>query len=198
MAHGEEEVWEALVAFVRSSRGLLVLEVDDLAKRVVVGRFSDTLQFLSVVTLRLLSKEAAERGVGSARYNLRRRSGQQAQPPVCQLSLRSVSASCLPAWVPLGMVAAVPFFWLPFPDFGCNLRHIDRFRQSFADHWSRPLVVQRQTTLSSGGLASVRRVPAIDMICRIVSPQSRFFLAFVATPLVIVIVAVLSSGLVEL
>jgi hypothetical protein len=81
-------------------------------------KISNILQFLSIIHLRALSDQRGTRRSLSS-------SGERVT-----VVARSESTCILPAFVPLplGLLAAVLLFWVPFPDFGANKAYLAELR----------------------------------------------------------------------
>ena len=102
-------------------------------------------------------------------------------------------------------------FWLPFPDFGANVAHIRRIAHALQFKIkSRQGRMQPQATLvmpeplpslrdfeALGAGSRLVNQPWMCFLAAIVSPQTRFFLAFIALPMLTLVWCVASSGIVE-
>jgi hypothetical protein len=150
-------------------------------------RFSNTLQFLSILTLSIDESECNQ--------------SQRA----ASLVIESSSVAFLPAWVPLGFLFQWLLFWLPFPDFGHNLTLamglsnalvIAHATGGFAVGSSR-LKLEAPQVLEGGYGSSLARVPLVAALAAVVSPQSRFFLVFIAMPGAILATMCARSGIVK-
>jgi len=155
---------------------------DPSKRRFRLLRFSNTLQFLSVLTISIDESESSGRRSKTA-----------------SLVIESASAACLPAWVPLVFFFQWLLFWLPFPDFGHNLTLSKDLAGAFeAAHASGPrLELKEPRVFETGYGHSLTQWPPILALAALVSPQSRFFLVFIALPGVVLISTVLRSGIVK-
>lgn len=90
------------------------------------------------------------------------------------VTVTSGSASAVPGWTPLAPLAAALLCWLPFEAMAANEESVSRTLHRL-EIGSAPESVARQS---------------------LVSPQSQFFVAFIAVPCFAVMFAVLQSGIV--
>ena len=138
-------------------------------------RFSDTLQFLSILTIRPISHGNS----GS-------------------LEIESASTTCFPPWIPLCFLFQWFLFWLPFPDFGHNLIAARSLAEALVrSQGSGGLELGEIRVLEAGSCGTIARWPPIAALANFVSPQSRFFLAFIATPGALLAVTFAMSGIVK-
>ena len=160
---------------------------DPSKRRFRLLRFSNTLQFLSVLTISIDESEDSDRH------------------KTASLVIESASAACLPAWVPLVFLFQWLLFWLPFPDFGHNLTlckdlamALETAQASGGVLASRPrFELKEPRVLEAGCGRSLTQCPPVLALAAVVSPQSRFFLVFIALPGVVLISTVLRSGIVK-
>jgi hypothetical protein len=81
-------------------------------------KFSKIFQFMSVITITVTPLKAS--GVRPTENDNHM---SPAKTGFAEVSIRSCSASVFPAFVPLGFILGLLFFWVPFPDFGANERY---------------------------------------------------------------------------
>lgn len=132
-------------------------------------KFSDVLQFLSIVDVSIDDASV--------------------------LRIVSTSACVVPAWVPFGFLLQWLLVWLPFLDLGHNLAVTRTLYQNLAreNHTVFKAECGPEIVIERGGGGSFSE----SRLLGAVSAQSKFFLAFIATPVGILAYLFATSGIVQ-
>lgn len=135
-------------------------------------RYSEVLQYLSLIRIQALPA-----------------------PEGCIVRIISCSISALPSWFPLSFLAT----WIPFPDFGYNeavvmsiIKLLSKEARSF------------RSVADGGSCYEVKMIErgslkfhSVQALISCVSPQTRFFFAFILIPVISLVYALYASGVVK-
>ena len=193
------------------------------------GKFSNVLQFMTVVEIQILAEKilgnagSPQRELISLQYDdelWEKDDDKRHGPASKRLHQRNVlksmnhplagddessivtitcyASSLLPAWFPLVFLFQWMLFWIPYPDFGRSttlaLDLAKQFRQEAErGNWS----MSRVTVQEHGALGFLGRWGPIATLSVAFSPQTRFFLAYMAAPAFGAFLLVLKSGVVK-
>lgn len=131
-------------------------------------KFSNILQFMSVVTITLTpvskSGERSPSQKGGASPSI---------TGYTEVAIKSCSASVFPAFLPLGFLLGIFLFWVPFPDFGANKKYVEELKAAIDAHVSR----------RKENIDSLEENNAVDASAT-ASDGATFFLCFIVVPII--------------
>mmetsp|Transcript_20029 Transcript_20029/g.28195 ORF Transcript_20029/g.28195 Transcript_20029/m.28195 type:complete len:205 (+) Transcript_20029:164-778(+) len=140
-------------------------------KEITAGRFSDVLQYLHTVKLRVI-----RRGVA-----------------VCTLEATCGSAAACPAWVPMSLLLSIPLSWLPFPDCGSNESILRRIKQDVLVRSS-----QLNYGIICTGHQIIERGSSCKCTSLEIPTSLTFFVVFIMGPAVIFVTILNLSGILRM